>query len=208
MNTKREFAYGEVTRLTFVDRLGVWLGAVHTRRKMGSLAGKVVGDFGCGYDARFTRQYLDRVERAVLADVALAPDLKNHPKVQAIEGPLPDALTGLPSAELDLILCISMLEHLWEPDRMLRECRRLLAPGGRLLISVPTWLDKKVLEFIGFRLKINPYEIEDHKHYYTARDVWTLLRAAGFLPSTIHCRRHKFWLAVFGTCSVEATGAA
>jgi SAM-dependent methyltransferase len=208
MNAKREFAYGEATKLTVLDRLGVWLGTIHTRRRTGNLAGKAVGNFGCGYQAQFTRPYLDQVERAVLADVALAPDLKDHSKVQALEGSLPETLSGLPDGELDLILCISMLEHLWEPERMLKECRRLLAPGGRLLVSVPTWLDKRVLEFVAFRMHINQYEIDDHKRYYTRRELWTMLRAAGFLPSNIRCRRYKFWLAVFGTCTVESATAA
>ena len=201
----RERAYGEATELTFLDRLGVWLGARHTRRRAGSLEGRAIGDFGCGYEARFTRAQLAHVRHAVLADVALAADLKTNEKVTAIEGPLPGAITTLPGSELDLIMCISMLEHLWEPERMLHECRRLLAPGGRLLVSVPTWLDKRLLEFVAFRMHINQYEIDDHKRYYTRRDLWTMLRGAGFLPSQIHCRRYKFGLAIFGIATVEGS---
>lgn len=197
----RNHSYGEITQLTFVDRFGAWLGAQHTRRHAGRLTGKVVGDFGCGYDARFVRAHLDEIGSAVLADVALAPDLKSNPKVRALEGQLPDAIFDLPDRTFDLVLCISMLEHLWEPDRMLSECQRLLVPGGTLLVSVPTWLDKRFLEFIAFRLKINPYEIEDHKRYYTRRDLWLALRAAGFLPSRIRCSRFKFGLAIFATCT-------
>jgi hypothetical protein len=77
-----------------------------------------------------------------------------------------------------------------------------------LLVSVPTWLDKRVLEFVAFRLHINPYEIEDHKRYYTRRDLWTMLRSAGFLPSRIGCRRYKFGLAIFASCTVESSAVA
>jgi SAM-dependent methyltransferase len=197
----RAQSYGEATELTFLDHLGVWLGTRHTRRRAGDLAGKALGDFGCGYDARFTRAQLPTVRHATLADVSLASDLKANPKVTAVEGALPDAITTLPDGGLDTILCISMLEHLWEPERMLRECRRLLAPGGRLLVSVPTWLDKRLLEFVGFRLHVNQYEIDDHKRYYTRRDLWKMLRGAGFLPSRIRCRRYKFGLAIFAVAS-------
>ena len=203
VNDRRDVAYGQATDLTFLDRLGVWLGARHTRRNAGRLTGKAIGDFGCGYDARFTRAHLDEVATALLADVALAPDLKSDPRVTAIEGQLPDSLAALPTASLDLVLCISMLEHLWEPERMLSECRRLLAPGGRLLVSVPTWLDKRLLEFVGFRLHINAFEVEDHKRYYTRRDLWLMLRRAGFSPSRTRCSHFKFGLAIFAVCTVE-----
>jgi predicted SAM-dependent methyltransferase len=96
-----------------------------------------------------------------------------------------------------------MLEHLWEPERMLGECHRLLAPHGRLLVSVPTWLDKPLLEFVAFKLHVNAYEIEDHKRYYTRRALWVMLRQAGFLPSHIRCFKYKFGLAIFAVCDVD-----
>jgi SAM-dependent methyltransferase len=203
MTERRDQAYGQATELTFLDRLGVWLGSRRIKRHAGVLTDQAVGDFGCGFDARFTRSRLDEVSRALLADVAIADDLKSHPKVTALEGSLPDAVAAVPSESLDLIVCSSMLEHLWEPERMLGECRRLLAPGGRLLVSVPTWLDKTMLEFVAFRLHINPYEVEDHKRYYTRRDLWVMLRRAGFLPSHIRCSRYKFGLAIFAVCDAE-----
>src|SRR5206468_11560584 len=74
---------------TPVDRFGVWLSGLQIRRFVPTFAGKRIGDFGCGYQAAFTRTVLDQAERAVLVDVALADDLKAHPRVQAIEGVLP-----------------------------------------------------------------------------------------------------------------------
>lgn len=46
---------------------------------------------------------------------------------------------GLPPLEgtFDIILCADVLEHLRDPVPLLRECRRLLAPGGVLLGSLP-----------------------------------------------------------------------
>jgi 2-polyprenyl-3-methyl-5-hydroxy-6-metoxy-1,4-benzoquinol methylase len=193
----REHAYGQAVDLKLIDRLGVWLGVRHTLRHAGNLEGKTIGDFGCGYNARFTRPHLDDVKKVVLADVAIAPDLKSHPRVQAVEGLLPESLAKLPAGQLDLVLCISVLEHLWEPELMLMECRRLLVPRGRLLLSVPTWLDKRALEFIAFRLGVSRDEVEDHKRYYTRKDLWTMVRRAGFQPSQIRCRRFKFGLAIF-----------
>ena len=64
-----------------------------------------------------------------------------------IEGLLPAALAGIPDSSLDVALCMSVLEHLGEPDRMLAELRRVVAPGGVCVVNVPNWLGKRFLEF-------------------------------------------------------------
>ena len=39
--------------------------------------------------------------------------------------------------QYDFIVCADVLEHLSQPQTALQACRELLAPGGRVLISVP-----------------------------------------------------------------------
>src|ERR1022692_2662520 len=97
---------------TFVGRANVWLSGHQIRRTVGSLDGKDVGDFGCGFEATFMRSALTKVNSATLVDVALADDLKSLPNVTAIEGALPGVLQELPDQSLDVVLCISVLEHL------------------------------------------------------------------------------------------------
>lgn len=199
----RARSFGQDGTLSVVDRFGIWLSARAIRRHVRSFAGLRVGDFGCGYDARFARTVLGDVREAVLVDVALAPDLRAHERVRAIEGHLPDALDQLEDASLDVVLCISTLEHLSEPERALRSFRRLLRPGGTCLINVPSWRGKRFLELSAFRLHLSPAdEMDDHKRYYDPRDLWPLLVAAGFRPSGITCRRHKFGLNTFAACRV------
>src|SRR5689334_15509536 len=139
---RRLRAFGQNYRPTAVDRFGVWLSSRMIRRHAGSLAGKEAGDFGCGYHAAFMRTQLPLLEKAVLVDIALAEDLKRHPKVSAIEGVLPEVLSRLPTASLDVILCISVVEHLWDPLTMVGECRRIVRPGGTCLFNVPSWRGK------------------------------------------------------------------
>jgi 2-polyprenyl-3-methyl-5-hydroxy-6-metoxy-1,4-benzoquinol methylase len=199
----RARAFGQDGRLSIVDRFGIWLSgrAIHGHVK--SFAGLRVGDFGCGYDARFARTVLDEVSEVVLVDVALAPDLKAHPRATAIEGRLPDALEALSDESLDVVLCVSVLEHLSEPARAVRTFRRLLRPGGVCLINVPSWRGKRFLELSAFRLHLSPAaEMDDHKRYYDPRDLWPLLVDSGFRPSGIKCYRHKFGLNTFAACRV------
>jgi SAM-dependent methyltransferase len=189
---------------TVVDRFGVWLSSRQIRRFVPSFAGKRVGDFGCGFDAAFSRTIAADVGSLVLVDVALAADLKAAPRVRAIEGRLPDALAALPTASLDVALIVSVLEHVADAPGLLREAKRLLAPGGVALVNVPSWRGKTFLELSAFRLGMSPAaEMDDHKMYYDVRDLWPLLVAAGFRPSRIRCFPHKLGLNTFAACESD-----
>jgi SAM-dependent methyltransferase len=203
----RERAYGQDYEATLIDRFGVWLSARQVRRFTGPLAGKCLGDIGCGYHASFVRTVLPELRQAVVVDCALATDLKKSPKVIAIEGTLPDVLERVPSCSLDIVLCISVLEHLWEPLPALKHCRRIVRPDGLCLFNVPSWRGKRFLEFSAFRLGLSPKdEMDDHKTYYDVKDFWPLLVRAGFLPSRIRCFSHKFGLNTFAVCRSHSAG--
>lgn len=200
----RKASFGQEGRITAVDRAGVWLSGHQIRRAVGRIDGKDVADFGCGFQATYMRTVLGQVKSATLVDIALAADLKSRPDVTAIEGKLPGVLAGLPDRSLDVILCMSVLEHLWEPGQALTHFRRLVRPGGVCAINVPSWRGKRALEFSAFRLGLSPAsEMDDHKRYYDPRDLWPLLVAAGFLPHGIRCFKHKFGLNTFAVCTVD-----
>jgi SAM-dependent methyltransferase len=200
----RDTAFGQEGSITAVDRAGVWLSGHQIRRTVGSIDGKDVGDFGCGFQATYMRTVLGKVKSATLVDISLAEDLKSRPNVTAIEGTLPETLEVLADQSLDVILCMSVLEHLWEPGQALTHFRRLVRPGGVVAINVPSWRGKRALEFSAFRLGLSPAsEMDDHKTYYDPRDLWPLLVAAGFMPHGIRCFRHKFGLNTFAVGKVD-----
>ncbi len=202
----RAESYGQHGSPSPVDRFGIWLSSLRMRRAVRDFSGKRVGDFGCGYEAQFARTLLDRVEGLVLIDVALAPDLKEMAKVTATEGELPEALEQLEAASLDVIVLNSVLEHLWEPEWALAESWRILRPGGTLLVNVPSWRGKRLLELSAFRFGTSPAEeMDDHKRYFDPRDLWPLLVRAGFKPSEIQCYRHKFGLNTWAQCQRSET---
>jgi SAM-dependent methyltransferase len=205
LGTTRATAFGQQGGLTPVDRFGVWLSGRRIRRHVLSFAGLRIADVGCGYDATFARSVLDQVGEAVLLDVALAPDLDDLPHVRTVEGPLPDTLARLDPASIDVVLCTSVLEHLWEPQRALEEMRHVLGPGGVCLVNVPSWRGKWFLELSAFRLGLSPAdEMNDHKAYYDPRDLWPLLVRAGFRPQDIRVARHKFGLNTFAAARVPS----
>jgi SAM-dependent methyltransferase len=203
-SARRRSSFGQHRASTPVDRFGVWLNSVAVRRNA-QFGGARLADFGCGFEASFTRTQLEAVRSALLVDVALADDLKAHPKVTAVEGSIPEMLPTIASSSFEVTLCLSVLEHLWDPETALRELRRVTAPGGVVLLNVPTWRGKRALELSAFRLGLSPVEeMDDHKWYFDPRDLWLLLVRAGFRPSEIRCHRHKLGLNTFAACRVSA----
>lgn len=85
--------------------------------------------------------------------------------------------SGLPfnDRSFDFITMLAVMEHLEDDVAVLRECERLLKPGGGLLITVPSWYAKPILEILSFKLNLlNPDEIRDHKRYYDKSDLVSL----------------------------------
>jgi predicted SAM-dependent methyltransferase len=80
------------------------------------------------------------------------------------------------SESVDVVMLISVLEHLVEPQFALQSAWRLLRQSGMLLVNVPTWSGKRFLELSAFRLGFSSkVEIDDHKMYYEKRDLWPML---------------------------------
>jgi SAM-dependent methyltransferase len=197
----RQESFGQGYRLTPVDRFGIWLNTRKIRGVVPTFEGLTVADLGCGYNASFTREILPVVRRSVVVDIALAADLKRHEKVTAIEGTLPEALSGIDNGSIDVAVCSNVVEHLWEPLATLREFRRIVAAGGVVFINVPSWRGKWFLEFSAFRLGLSPAsEMNDHKMYYDPQDLWPLLVRAGFIPQFIRAGTHKLGLNTYAVC--------
>ena len=206
----RSEAYGQGSPLSAADRLGVWLSTTAVRRRA-DFDGKRVADFGCGYQASFAREIIPHAAHTLLVDVRLAEDLKRLARVQASEGSIESVLPTIPDRSIDVVMCLSVLEHLEDPQQALDGFHRVLAPGGLALVNVPSWRGKRWLELSAFRLGLSPAsEMNDHKRYYDPRDLWPMLVRAGFRPSAITCRRHKLGLNTFAACRAgkpdEASG--
>jgi SAM-dependent methyltransferase len=193
----RKEAYGQ-QRLTWVDRFGVWLSKRRIVRYLPRRGDLSVLDLGCGYQATMLRALLPTIGFGVGVDVSISPEARAVEKLSFMASPIEAALPELEDGRFDLVLLISVLEHLWEPLPILEHCRRVLRPGGLLLVNVPTWRGKFFLEFSAFRLGLSPaLEMDDHKMYYNKPDLWPMLVRAGFKPSHLRLHYHKFGLNLF-----------
>jgi SAM-dependent methyltransferase len=83
----------------------------------------------------------------------------------------------LPDGSFDAVHLSHVLEHVHEPGALLRECRRVLRPGGRLVVLTPN------AESLGHRLQGRGWrglEPPRHLHVFTSRSLRRALRDAGF----------------------------
>ena len=60
---------------------------------------------------------------------------RRYPELTMIAGNLVDL--PLPDESVDVVVNFQVIEHLWDQAAFIAECRRVLRPGGRLLISTP-----------------------------------------------------------------------
>jgi ubiquinone/menaquinone biosynthesis C-methylase UbiE len=62
---------------------------------------------------------------------------------------------------------LAVLEHIENEQQILKEIYRVLVPGGKLIITVPSVWSQPILEFLAYKLRIvSEAEIRDHKRYY------------------------------------------
>ena len=84
--------------------------------------------------------------------------------------------------DFDLIFCGDVLEHLVDPDAVLKELVGLLAAGGRIVISLPNvaQLPIRLKLFFGrFDYTESGIMSHSHLHFYTSKTALMMIREAG-----------------------------
>ncbi|MGQ0573126.1 MAG: class I SAM-dependent methyltransferase [Pseudonocardia sp.] len=102
-------------------------------------AGARVLEAGCGEG--YGADLLARTGRVLALDydaASVAHVARRYPRVHAARA----NLVALPvrTEACDAVVSLQVIEHLWEQERFLAECRRVLAPGGLLALSTPNRL--------------------------------------------------------------------
>lgn len=143
-------------------------------------------DIGCWAGA-----FLERVRQAGLYQELHGVDLVSEGierarargfQAQVVDlnrDPLP-----FPDSHFDGVTILAVLEHLFDPYAAIREIRRVLRPGGELVIGVPNAasLSNRVRILFG-RLPVTSADAGwdgGHLHYFTRHALDRFLRAEGF----------------------------
>jgi 2-polyprenyl-3-methyl-5-hydroxy-6-metoxy-1,4-benzoquinol methylase len=146
-------------------------------------------DYGCG-DGTFVAMIAGLVSLVVAADcdewqVAECRNVNGHLKNLRIVS-IADIPPGV---EYDAIFCTEVLEHLPEPEleHALANLRRLVAPGGRVIISVPIETGPPLVAKYLLRRLLGLYRIGEYQ-FSEAYSLRELLKMA-FAHGTTACDR-------------------
>ena len=92
----------------------------------------------------------------------------------------------------DLIICADVLEHLREPERVLAAARRLLAPGGHVIVSLPNVRWFMTFWYLGVRRTWPRHSegVYDRTHlvWFTDVDARRYFKEAGFVVEATDAR--------------------
>jgi SAM-dependent methyltransferase len=149
------------------------------------LGGDVL-DAGCGYG-----ELLDYLSPQVQSVTLLDRSPERLPRLQTrlagrtvkatfLLGDIAAGEIALPLASFDTVVMAALLEHLKIPAAALREARRLLKPGGSLVLTTPTPLGGR-LHAWGSYLGLTYREAADeHEGFFNHEALKRLLNDEGF----------------------------
>lgn len=145
-------------------------------------SGGVLLEAGCGegYGADLLAGTARRVLAMDYDATTVAHVARRYPRVAAARA----NLVALPVAtgSVDAVVSLQVIEHLWEQERFLAECRRVLRPGGLLLVSTPNRLTFSP----GRDTPLNPF----HTRELSPDELERLVVTAGFADVRVRGLSH------------------
>jgi SAM-dependent methyltransferase len=143
--------------------------------------GERVLDLGCGA-GRFVAALRDAGADPVGVEVAEAALSRARAVAPGADLRLlePDGSIPLGHGSVDLVWCSEVLEHVADGAHPLQEARRVLRPGGRILVTVPFHghVQAAFVGMLRFEAHFDPQG--QHVRFFTARSLADSLRFAGF----------------------------
>jgi len=149
--------------------------------------GAAVLDVGC-HQGEFLRSLGERIGPSIgfdpLASPAEAGRFRLVPEVLWLPAPFPDG-------SFDAVVMLATLEHIRDKDPLARECYRLLRPGGRVIITVPSGLVDGIVHALCVLRLADGMSLEEH-HGFDPRTTPAIFGGHGF--ELEHWRRFQLGL--------------
>ncbi len=110
---------------------------------------------------------------------------------------------GFPDAAFDAITSTHVLEHLYDPVRVLRECRRILKPGGKLVVLTPN------IESVGYGWYGAAWvglDAPRHLNLFSRDALKRAAEGAGFTIETLDSTVRIAWVCGAVSYDIKKTG--
>ncbi|MGH9031232.1 MAG: methyltransferase domain-containing protein [Acidimicrobiia bacterium] len=118
---------------------------------------------------------------AVAGGMLAAGELANGAAGGGVNG---DALTlPFPDASFDRVVAAEVLEHIWADEGALNELVRVLRPGGRIAVTVPTHFPERICWALDRGYHDTP---GGHLRIYRRHQLEAKLTSAGLIPIASH----------------------
>jgi ubiquinone/menaquinone biosynthesis C-methylase UbiE len=153
-------------------------------------AGSRVCDLGCGLEAAFLEYAGDKIAVGVGVDDQVEDGMRGRWKRVSA-----DLRARLPfgDGEFDHVVMLAVLEHLTEPEQVLREAHRVIAPGGSLIMTWPSAMVDPILNVLHkFHLISDEMESDEHQKRIPVETLQAMLQGIGF--QRFQHRRFEFGL--------------
>jgi ubiquinone/menaquinone biosynthesis C-methylase UbiE len=138
----------------------------------------MVCDVGCGMEAAFLNFAAGRI--AVGAGVDDQVQVSANIPWKLVSADIRKGLP-FPDRQFDHVVMLAVLEHLQNPQVVLAECFRILAPGGSLILTWPSALVDPLLRVLHVAgLVSKEMESDEHQKRLPLTDLLALLRNIGF----------------------------
>lgn len=158
----------------------VWDGCCHDLSQYWDGRGKLL-DVGAG-SGGFLMAVRGRYEHCLLHAVESQPSalafLRNHIPGLEIVCDSAESLSDV-SGSFEVIALLQVLEHLADPMAVLKQIRRLLSPGGVLMVTVPN-RDSYLVRRDGMRREVLCFGNPTHLQFFNRRSLESLFHHAGF----------------------------
>lgn len=151
-----------------------WVGKLQTIKAMELARGRSILDIGCGV-GQFTPMFLTKFKKVVGLDpseefLKVARKAKNKVKYIVGWGETFDS-----KEKFDTITMNMLLEHVDDPVALLKNCKKNLAKGGRILVQVPNAnsVTRRLGVLMGVINSINHIS-DKEKNYFGHQRTYTL----------------------------------
>ena len=158
-------------------------------------------DIGCG-TGLLCAQAKDRFQSVYGIDIAVSPvETARSLGVKPVVADFGNFDLPFSDDAFDVVTSLSSIQYAMEPLAFLRECRRVMKPGGKLVISVPNMRTVGKIYRLVVRGEFPTVSKDAVGHdggtlrYFCYRDLANLLEDAGFAIESrygIYCRPHPF----------------